>query len=260
MNISSSLKAIGGFLALFGIYHIAEYMVLYKNSPCPFILISFIFFVVAWLIGKWQYGNGLNAWGIVLNKQMASLLAVGLLAGLVVNGIAFLTSLYLHIEVIRYVPSSVTFLQQGALLVSGCCISSLTEDVLTRGYVYRHLHEKMSPSVLILISAAIYVLNHIHRLNEPVYLLYLFLIGIHLMIPMIFTGNIWYTLGVHWAGNIVYHITSNVMHTAEGTNHFPGLVLMLFFMLLLIPVNYVVSKKLIGQHQHRIKPNQLFAY
>ena len=252
MNIKSSFKAIGGFLALFGIYHWAEFMVLYRNSPIGFLGFSALFFVVAALIGKWQFGNGLKAWGLVFNKRTGLLLAAGLLIGLTVNGITFLTSLYCHIEVISFVPEPSAFLKHGALLVFGCCISSLTEDVLTRGYVYCHLHEKMSPSILILFSAAIYVLNHIHRLDEPVYIFYLFVIGIHLMIPMLFTGNIWYTLGVHWAGNIVYHITNNVMHTEEGKNHFPGLVLMLLFMLLLIPINYIASKKLTVFNTHML--------
>jgi hypothetical protein len=242
MQKSSIIKVIVGFAALFTCYHGAEYMVMYKNSSIGFLLITSIFFLVAWLIARWQKETGLTAWGIIFNRTTGIFLFSGLLVGLAINIIAYLLSIYLNIQVLGYIPSTIQFIEQSALLIFGCCLSSLTEDILTRGYIYKHFHGRVSNLMLVLLSATVYVLNHIHRLNEPVYLLYLFLIGINLIIPFFFTRNIWYTLGVHWAGNIVYHITNNVMHTDNGTNPFSALWLMIIFMALLIPVNYFIAR------------------
>ena len=244
MQKSSLIKVVVGFASLFACYHGAEYMVMYKNSSIGFLFITAIFFLIAWLVARWQKVSGLSAWGITFNRTTGVFLLSGLLVGLAVNTIAYLLSLYLNIQVISFIPSSVQFIQKAAILIFGCCLSSLTEDVLTRGYIYKHFHGRINNLILILLSASIYVLNHIHRLNEPVYLLYLFLIGINLIIPFIFTKNIWYTLGVHWAGNIVYHITSNVMHTDNGSNTFPALWLLIIFMALLILVNYFIARSL----------------
>ncbi len=244
MQYPSPLKSIIGFILLFAAYHAAEYMILFKNSTAGFLLLTFVFFFVAALVAKWQDFKNLGAWGITFNRKAFFFLGIGLLIGLVANALAFLTCLLLHIETITFIPSFNSAIAQASLLIFGTFFSSLSEDVLTRGYIFRHLNPRVNGLALILISSLVYVLNHIHRLNEPVYLLYLFLIGIQLIIPLLFTKNIWYTLGVHWGGNIVYHITNSVMHTGDGNNTFPSMYIFIVFMALLIPVNYFVCKSI----------------
>jgi uncharacterized protein len=158
----------------------------------------------------------------------------------------FLTCLALNIELISFVPPLPQFLSQAALLIFGCAFSSLTEDVLTRGYVYRHLKHTWSKPAIVLFSTLVYALNHIHRLDEPVYFLYALVLGVQLMIPLVITKNIWYTFGVHWAGNIVYHLTNNVMHTAGGSNPFPAIAVAIIVALPAIPLHYLVCRKLAG--------------
>jgi uncharacterized protein len=233
-----------GFTALFTCYHAAEYMVLYMNSPAGFLGLSALFFIVAWMVARWQGYKSLSAWGMSFKKSHFVFLLAGLLAGLTVNMLAFLSSLALHQQMVSFIPPIHQFIPQASLLIFGCAFSSLTEDVLTRGYLYRHLTGKVSTGLLVLLSALVYVLNHIHRLDEPVYLLFLFIVGIQLMIPLVICRNIWYTMGIHWAGNIVYHVTNNVMHT-EATAASPGaLWITIIFMALLVPVNYFICSQL----------------
>ena len=247
----SLLKTITGFAILFAAYHAAEYMVLYQSGTAGFLALQLLFFVLAWLIAKAQGYKGLSSWGMTVNRSTLFYLSIGLATGIVLNTIAYTTCLYMGIEATNYIPSAGDFVQQSALLIFGTFFSSLSEDVLTRGYIYRHFNSSKYPALFVLLSSAIYVLNHIHRLNEPVYLLYLFLIGVQLAIPLLFTKSLWYTLGCHWAGNIVYHITNTVMHT-DSDNSGRDMWVFMAFVALLVPVNYFVSKRLGSEKEHEI--------
>ncbi len=244
MKQPALLKIIAGFIILFCCYHAAEYMMLFKNSATGFLLLSFVFFIVAWLVAKWQGLEGLAAWGMVIERKGLKQLGLGLLAGGIVYGIYFLTSLALDIDRIKEVPPLGTFISQFLLFALGTFFSSLSEDVLVRGYLYRFLNRKINPYNLIALSSLVYVLNHIYRLGEgPGFWLYILIIGVFLMLAMVRTGNIWLTLGLHWAGNIVYHTTHSVMHTEAGKGNFSGTLLYILFLLLLIPITFFISRK-----------------
>jgi membrane protease YdiL (CAAX protease family) len=247
----SLLKTITGFAVLFAGYHAAEYMMLYHNNAVAFLIMMAVYFVAAWLIAKWQGYKGLPAWGITFNRSTLMYLCAGLLTGISLNAFGYINCLYFGFETISYIPATYGFIQQSVLLIFGTFFSSLSEDVLTRGYIYRHFNSNKYPVLFVLLSSGIYVLNHIHRLSEPIYLLYLLLIGIQLAIPLFFTKNIWYTLGCHWAGNIVYHITNTVMHT-DSDNSNRDMWVFILFVALLIPVNYLVSKKLGQGEKYKI--------
>jgi uncharacterized protein len=248
MKPISLLPFLLGFTALFTCYHAAEYMVLYMNSPIGFLGLSALFFMVAYAVARWQGYQGLSAWGMSFKKNDLIFLLAGLLAGLTVNTIAFLVSLAFHQQMVSFIPPIHQFIPQASLLIFGCAFSSLTEDVLARGYLYRHLTGRVSTGLLVLLSALVYVLNHIHRLDEPVYLLFLFIVGIQLMIPLVICRNIWYTLGIHWAGNIVYHVTNNVMHTETTAASHGAMWITIVFMALLIPLNYFICSQLARPH------------
>jgi len=237
-------KAIIGFIALFGCYHAAEYMMLFKNSPAGFLAISLLFFVLAWLLAKWQGLPGLSAWGMVFQKKAWEQLGTGLAVGIIVYTLYTFSSFLLDIERVKEIPPTGVFVSQFFLFALGTFFSSLTEDVLTRGYLYRFFNGKMNPYLLILFSSLVYLLNHIYRLTEgPAFWSYILIIGFFLMLAMVRTGNIWLTLGLHWAGNIIYHSTHSVMHTVNGQGKFPGPILYVLFLLLLIPATWYITKK-----------------
>ena len=237
-------KIIAGFLLLFACYHAAEYSMLYRNSPSGFLAFSILFFPLTFFIARWQGDKDLRRWGLTVQKTFPVFLLTGLLTGLVVSSCMFLSCLALNMEVLSFVPPLPQFLSQAALFIFGCAFTSLTEDVLTRGYLFRHGKKQWHKPTLVMLSALVYALNHIHRLDEPVYFLYALVLGVQLMIPLMITKNIWYTFGVHWAGNIVYHLTNSVMHTQGDSNPFPGIVVAIIFALLSIPLHYVVCKSL----------------
>ncbi len=77
-------------------------------------------------------------------------------------------------------------------------------DFIFRGYFYsgpdsRYLGNVLRPGWLVFCSALVYVLNHIYRLGDGWLLLsHLFVLGILLVIPLVRTGNLGATLGIHW--------------------------------------------------------------
>lgn len=246
-------RFIAGFLMLFFFYHAAEYMIMQQNSTVGFLAGQGAFFLAAWLIARWQGFVGLAAWGIIRNATALRNLLAGLLLGFVVYGLYFLTSLSLHFVELVSVPNTGIFIQSLLLFTFGTFFSSLSEDVLTRSYLYKHFSGKISAGIFLLLSSLVYVANHIYRLGDGVQvLLYLFILGVFLVLALMLTKNIWLTLGLHWSGNIVYQLTNNIIRTKSLANGHAQLWLYIGFLFLLIPATYFTGKFLAaGNNNHK---------
>ena len=102
-----------------------------------------------------------------------------------------------------------------------------------------------------LLSSLVYVANHIYRLEDGVQvLLYLFILGVFLVLALMLTKNIWLTLGLHWSGNIVYQLTNNIIRTKPMANGHTQLWLYIGFLLLLIPATYFTGKFLAARNNN----------
>lgn len=238
------LKTITGFLVLFACYHTAQSMMLYHNNTHLFLGLMMAFLPLAWIIAKWQGFSGLDAWGMSGGKTVFKQTGKGFLAGFLVMGLFFITTLIIDIDRIETIPAIGVFLPQLGLFLVGTFFPSLAEDILTRAYLYRFLQDKFPPYTLLVFSAVVYVLNHFERLSDGwLVWVYLFIIGLYLMLALQRTGNIWLTLGLHWSGNVLYQITHNIIQTVPGKNDFPSMFLYILFLLLLIPATYLLSRK-----------------
>ncbi len=213
------VRAIVGFLILFALYHTAEYMILFKNSAIGFLLFQALFFFAAWLIARWQFGKGLSAWGFIKGDIAWKQMIYGTVTGVFIYSISYFISLLWGIEFVKQMPAPGTIFKPLCLFLFGNLFSSFSEDVLTRGYVYQHLKHRLSPILLVLFSAALYLFNHIYRLHDGMQTYtYLFLLGVLFMIPIVKTGQIWTTGSMHWAGNCIFFIT----HEIIKTDQYPG--------------------------------------
>ncbi|WP_205501738.1 CPBP family intramembrane glutamic endopeptidase [Rufibacter psychrotolerans] len=236
---------LGGYLALALTYHAAEYAMRFHQHIPLFLGLMLAVVPVAYVVARLQGFPGLKAWGMQFNKKYALLLLVGLSLGLLVNGLAFAVRLWMGIEVVSLVPDTATLLTQTLLFAVGTFLPSLAEDILTRGYLFGHLQGKLSKWGFVLVSSAVYVLNHIYSLDDGfAALAYLSALGIMLAIPLVYTRNLWYTVGAHWAGNIVYRLGQDVLKVEEGPSTFPGLWELTIFVLLFAVVNYWVSRRM----------------
>jgi len=52
------LKTSISFIVLFVLYHLAEYMIVFKNHVAGFFIFQFLFFLSAWVLGNWNQKNG----------------------------------------------------------------------------------------------------------------------------------------------------------------------------------------------------------
>ncbi|MGV3540847.1 MAG: CPBP family intramembrane glutamic endopeptidase [Rufibacter sp.] len=235
-------------------YHAGEYAMRFHQNILLFLGFMLAVVPVAYVVARLHGFKGLTAWGMQFNRKYALLLLIGLALGLIVNGVAFAVRLWVGIEVVALVPETSTLVTQTLVFAFGTFLPSLAEDILTRGYLFAHFQEKMSKWGFILFSSVIYVLNHIYSLNDGFAALsFLFVLGVMLAIPLLYTKNIWYTVGAHWAGNIIYRFNKDVITVEEGTSAFSGLWEVIFFMLLLAGVNYWVSKRVGKSLQERQK-------
>ncbi|HVZ25227.1 MAG TPA: CPBP family intramembrane glutamic endopeptidase [Sediminibacterium sp.] len=238
------IKIITGFFGLFCCYHLADYRMLRYQDTHSFLLLLLGFLVLAWAIARWlRLEKGLAAWGLPFNRKTFSQLGRGFMAGTLVYGSFFIACLLLNIESLVLVPAVSVLLPQVLLFGFGTFLASVAEDILTRSYLYRFLKDTIPSAGLVVLSAFVYVLNHIFRLHEGITIwTYLFIIGLFLMIALVRSGNLWITVGLHWSGNMVYQLSHNILVTKPGSNHFPELTLYIFFLILLIPVSLVISK------------------
>lgn len=240
----SILTSIIGFIILFGLYHTAEYMIVFRNSAAGFLAFQFIFFIAAWLIGRWQFKTGLTAWGLNVKKCLWKHLILGMVMGVLLYGVTFMASQWLGIERVKEVPTFAAMASPLGLFIFGNFFSSLSEDVLTRGYVYKHLQGIMSNGWIVILSATVYLLNHIYRLGDSIDTnIYLFLLGVLFVLPLIRTKRLWFTGGMHWAGNVTFYFTHEVLKVEEVNKGFSPNYILSLVILLLIPVNYYLLRK-----------------
>jgi len=236
-------KFIIGFIILFVLYHAAEYMILFKNNPGGFLTFQILFFIAAWMIGRWQFGEGLAAWGLSVKKHFAVQLLLGMMMGIILYGLTYFINLAAGVELKVALPQFSAIIGSLLLFIFGNLFSSFSEDVLTRGYLYRHLNGKVNVLLFILISAAVYLFNHIYRLGDGTdTYLYLFLLGIIYVIPLLLTKRLWFTGGMHWAGNCFFYFTHNIVQTVPGKTDFSANYTLCICILVMIPVNYYVLK------------------
>jgi len=235
----SLLVIIIGFLVLFALYHAAEYMIVFKNSPIGFLGFQIVFFVAAYFIAKWQFQTGLQAWGLATGKRFLQHLFAGILVGISLYGLTFLISIFARSEKIIQVPSFTAAIGPFSLFVFGNFFSSFSEDILTRGYIYKHLNGRVGNFILVIISATVYLLNHIYRFANGIETqLYLFMLGVLFIIPLLRTKRLWFTGGMHWGGNCTFFLTHEVFKTESGDYHLSPNYILVLCILLFIPFNF----------------------
>lgn len=209
----SLLIAFLGFVVLFLIYHLPEFLQIYYQKPLILVLElgMLLFIVIAFIFGRQWYPNGFRIYGLRSLLKNRGNLVKGLLIGILIAAIANLIPVWLHWSEISIQVDWLQIFLLPLLFAAGTLLPSLAEDILARGYLRIYWPESWNLNWLVPFSAAVYVLNHIFRLDKPDVMLYLFILGFLLMWCYVKTGTLWLTLGIHWGSNIAYQIFTNLI-------------------------------------------------
>jgi membrane protease YdiL (CAAX protease family) len=162
--------------------------------------------LIAWPIGRfWLRRGGYRAYGLGWNTPAALALAGGLVLAVLGKAGALAAGLGAGIYTLgpaAAVPAA-TLAGAIALGLVATFIASITEDILTRGVLWGALEGKHRGALFVLLSAAVYVLNHIYRLGAgPTEWLLLLSFGLAYGAATAATGTLWAAVGLHWGWNL----------------------------------------------------------
>lgn len=245
VSLNSNLKIFCCFLLLFFLYHTAEYWIMFRNNVLLFFLSQILFFVSSYLLGNWYSGNGLMAWRLPLHSKIYKRALLGMVLGIFLYAIPYVLAMILEIEFISEIPTITTILTSSLPFAMGVFFTSFSEDILTRGLIFAHFHKKIKPMFLALLSASVYLMNHIYRWGDSIETLsYIFLLGIIFIIPLLNSKDLWVTGFMHWAGNIFFYISHEVISVQENSAVMSYNTLFSLCLLFLIPLVWLITKKI----------------
>lgn len=226
------LAVLAGFLLLFAVYHFPEFY----NALWIMAVFKIGFLLVSFAVARLQGYKGRGAFGLNLHRGWFGNLLKGLLTGIVFFGLSALLSVLMGFDQFISIANASAFLKQLPLILVMTVFPSIAEDILTRGYLYAHFKDQLSGKMFILISAAVYVLNHVWRLgDDPAVLIYLFILGLALAYAVWITRSLWLAFGIHWGSNIAFETNGALIKTGSvSTGHQSTWILAGCFLLMLI--------------------------
>ncbi|HMU47848.1 MAG TPA: CPBP family intramembrane metalloprotease [Chitinophagaceae bacterium] len=235
---------ITGFILLFIVYHLPEFFSLFwLMAVCKIGIL-----LLAYVIARWQGWKGLGGFGLALKDKWAAGLLTGLGTGILFFSLSLFFSTALKYVRVTAVEPVQVIAEQMPMILLMTVFPSIAEDILTRGYLYGHLRNKVKAPAWITISASVFLLNHIWRLNEhPAVLLYLFLLGLVLAVAVWIKGNLWLAFGIHWGSNLAFEFSNAFVKTsAEVHYHEDTFMLAASWFLLLMILLISAKRKSLG--------------
>lgn len=162
--------------------------------------------IVAWPLSRWLGYGGYAAYALESAPRWLAWLAGGGLLALLAKAIAVAVGLRLGV----YTSPSGDLAWSAfpgwtlPLLLLSTLVPSLAEDILTRGFWYRAAGIRWRSGIaFVVFSSAVYVLNHIYRLERgPLEWAMLFCFGVAYATALWRSGNLWAALGLHWGWNL----------------------------------------------------------
>jgi membrane protease YdiL (CAAX protease family) len=164
-----------------------------------------LFPLVAWWGSRTLGFSGMRAWYLDARPGWLRLLGLGLMLSIAAKfaAVAIGTRTGVYTFAWSALPGGTALAGGLALLAVSTFIASLAEDILTRGLVLRAFPKLGRYFSFIVVSAALYVLNHIYRLHKgPVEWLTIFCFGLAYAAALYRTRTLWAAVGLHWGWNL----------------------------------------------------------
>ncbi|QRK13172.1 CPBP family intramembrane metalloprotease [Archangium violaceum] len=178
-----------------------------RLSPVAWLGLYAAFFPLAHGVGRLTGAGGLGALGLAPHRGWARNLWLGFVfcsaAWALKYAILWALGAF-HVEGARPAGELAELVFQAAVAMF---LSSATDDVLVRGFLFRHLSGVLSAGALVALTTFVYVLNHVWYMQLTLESsLYLGLLGLMFSLALVRTGSLWLSIGLHWGGNVVYRL------------------------------------------------------
>jgi hypothetical protein len=195
-----------GFILLDAYYYLPLVL---GPSPAVYVAVYLSFFLVAHVWGHFSGVGGLRGYGFFRHAGWGRNVALGFAAGLLFQGLGYAAEWGLGGFRVEGFIAPGPLVSLLAMAAFGMFLSSATDDILIRGYLFRHLSPYLSRRALILGTSGVYVLNHVFYAElTPLFCLRLLLLGLVLAYALARTGSLWLAIGLHWGGNVMYRMRS----------------------------------------------------
>lgn len=213
-----------GFLILFLLYQLAEAngqdLLKFPGKPYSILLLFLLVLPATDLVARWQDNSGLASYGMGFHAVWWQNYVFGVGLGLVTQTTLEYMGGYFGVRHVSNFHLSWRTLITAVLWVLVTNFPAAAgEDLITRGYLWRFM--QTSPLlVFVLMSSPAYTLNHIIRLlTRPITDWYhLPFLGITLAYALYQTGSLWFVIGLHQSGNIIYYLMKQMMDITNTTN------------------------------------------
>ena len=179
--------------------------------------------LVAWPLSRWLGWRGFGAYALDGDgwwRWLPGCLLLAVLAKFAAAWAGLRLGVYVaDAQAAVVLPADLMAALPMLLLVT--FVPSLAEDILTRGYWYRAAGIRWrSGALFVLISAGIFVLNHIYRLGNGLQeWLLLFAFGLPYATALWRSGSLWAALGLHWGWNLGNGLQASLMPVELRSAH-----------------------------------------
>jgi membrane protease YdiL (CAAX protease family) len=173
----------------------------------PYLLLLFPF--LAWWGSRALGFSAMRAWYLDARPGWWQCLALGLVLAVVAKFAAVAIGTHTGVYTFAWADAGSGAALAGTLafLAFSTFIASSAEDILTRGLVLRAFPRLGGHWGFILVSAALFVLNHIYRLHKgPVEWLTIFCFGLAYAAALYRTRTLWAAVGLHWGWNLANNL------------------------------------------------------
>jgi uncharacterized protein len=204
---ASLLRRVVAFVTLLALYQAAEGVgghILNSGLAANLFMLSSV--AAAPFLSSWLGWGRLGAYALDLKRGAFTIVLAGLIAAAIAKAVALGVGasfgFYTFGAAAAPPPlSAAMFAIAVAMIVTA--VPSIAEDILTRGFWLRGAEIKWSGPAFILVSSAIYLLNHVYRLSEgSIEWLRLFAFGLAYAAAAWRWQTLWAAFGLHWGWNL----------------------------------------------------------
>lgn len=180
----------------------------------PYLLL--LFPLLAWWASRTLGFAGMRAWYLDAGPGWLRLLALGLALAIMAKFAAVAVGTVAGVYSFAWAgaPGATALMGTLAFLAFSTFVASTAEDILTRGLVLRAFPHLGQRWIFVVVSAALYVLNHVYRLHKgPVESFMLFCFGLAYAAALWRTRTLWAAVGLHWGWNLANGLLDNFAET-----------------------------------------------